>query len=135
MKAEKNNNKGKEMKTIANYKNICMIYTPHYMSQCFRVACDKQRGADNNYIIVTCAPQHNGVYQYPASVTKNAEIWMNGKKQCYCIPISECTKIKDLDELSNPDTISRVKKQQTKWYESTVKNRDYTYKKKPEWML
>ena len=63
---------------------------------------------------------------------------MNGKKTCYCVPISECEKVDSLDALDPKEDeaiIKKIKEQQNKWWKSEVKNRNYTYKNKPEWML
>lgn len=55
---------------------------------------------------------------------------------CFCVPIEDCEKIKELNEIENPEMIKVIKKQQKAWYNSEVKNRDYEYKKgKPEWMI
>lgn len=124
------------MSKIKDFNNISCIYQPHFMSNCFRVACNKQQGKDFNYIIVTCSPEFNGIWKYPASICKDLSIWLNGKRPCYCVPIEKCTKYKDLDSISNPNTLKEVAKMQARWYASEVKNRDYVYKAgRPEWML
>lgn len=116
--------------------NIAYIYEPHFKTSMFRVATKEQQGSEFNYIVVTCSPSYNGVWKYKSSNKSNYDIWMNGKLPCFCVPISDCCKIKELTELTNSAIINRVKKQQSDWLKSNVKNRDYIYKNgKPDWML
>ena len=115
--------------------NIAYIYQPHFNTNCFRAAVLKQQGKKYNYIIVTCSPEYNGVWKYNADNVLNYDVWSNNNKECYCVPIRDCRRIKLLNELTNIEVINKVKFQQKKWYNNTVKNRDYTYTDKPEWML
>ena len=115
--------------------NIAYIYQPHFNTNCFRVALVNQQGKKYNYIIVTCSPEYNGVWKYNANNVLNYNVWSNNKKECYCVPIRDCRRIKLLNELTNIEVINKVKSQQKKWYNNTVKNRNYTYTDKPEWML
>lgn len=115
--------------------NTCYIYQPHFKTESFRVACKNQRGSVYNYVIVTCSPQYNGVWQYNAVNCRKYPTWTNNSVDCYCVPIKDCTFVKSLDKLENPQVIKEVKKQQKKWYSSTVTNRAYEYVKKPQWML
>jgi hypothetical protein len=117
--------------------NIAYIYQPHFKSECFRVASKDQQGPENNYIVVTCSPQYNGIYKYPAKniQDKHYDTWCNNKTLCICVPIKDCEKIKELPQITNEDIIRDVRKQQQDWYKSEVKNRDYNYVNKPEWMI
>lgn len=115
--------------------NTSYIYQPHFKTKCFRVACTEQTGPEYNFIVVTCSPQYNGVWFYPSYKRFNYEVWHNKTCPCYCVPIKDCTFIKSLNNLTNPNVIKMVKKMQTKWFKSDVLNRDYNYKNKPEWML
>ena len=115
--------------------NIAYIYQPHFNTNCFRVALVNQQGKKYNYIIVTCSPEYNGVWKYNADNVLNYDVWSNNNKGCQCVPIRDCRRIKLLNELTNIEVINKVKFQQKKWYNNTVKNRDYTYADKPEWML
>ena len=97
-------------------------------------AVKNQKGKNHNYIVVTCAPQYNGVYAWDAS--KKYDTWQNGKLLCYYVPRSECV-YKTFDEI--PERMREmikpeVIKQQKQWFTNQVKNRDYTYKKMPSWM-
>ena len=106
--------------------NIAYIMQPHYLSNCFRVSCDKQLGR-NNYIIVTCSPSFNGVYTYDKSILKDCKLWSNKGRMCYEIPVNQCTLYKRLEELQNPEIIKEIKKQQSNWVK--------TYKQKPDWLI
>lgn len=117
--------------------NIAYIYQPHFKTGMFRVAVKDQLGTDKNYIVVTCSPQFNGVYSYPVSniQEKKYDTWSNNGTNCICVPIVDCQKLKELNEVTNSEVISRIKKQQNAWYNNNITNRDYEYKGKPEWML
>lgn len=117
--------------------NVAYIYQPHFKTGMFRVAVKDQLGVDDNYIVVTCSPQYNGVYKYPVSYIQERKYttWKNKNVNCLCIPIEHCHKIKELNEITNNSVLKEVKKQQESWYKSNVENRDYTYKERPEWML
>ena len=116
-------------------ENTCYIYQPHFKTDCFRVAVKEQRGFPYNYVVVTCSPEYNGVWRYNAENCDKYDTWQNGRLTCYCVPTKDCVRIKGLNELVNPNVIAKVKLQQTEWYNSTIKNRDYEYKHKPNWML
>lgn len=103
--------------------NTAYIYQPHFMTNCFRVACKEQMGDDINYIVVTCSPTYNGVWKWDAKNKSLVEKWFNGKLACYCVPIKMCTKIKTLEELQNPQVISIVEAQQSQWKNKEVKNK------------
>lgn len=115
--------------------HTCYIYQPHFKTNCFRVAKKEQQGEIYNYVVVTCSPEYNGVWRYKADKVHNYETWVNGKLQCYCVPIDDCERIKTLTELVNPDVIRQVKRQQSEWFTNNIKNRDYKYKEKPLWMI
>lgn len=115
--------------------NLCYIYQPHYNTNSARVAVNCQQ-AEENYIIITCSPSENGLYKWKKSDLDELQFWTNGKLPCYVVPMNKCAFIKSLQEIKNEDIIKEIKKQQKKWYNKEVKNRDYEYKKgKPEWML
>ena len=116
-------------------RNVAFIYQPHFKTNCFKVAIDKSQGVTNNFIIVTCSPSYNGVYKYPSEKRFSYEIWKNGKKSCYCVPIIDCEFVQKLETLKNEDIIKEVKKQQKSWLKQEVTNREYKYNKKPEWAL
>lgn len=88
-----------------------------------------------NSIVVCCSPEWNGVWQYDKNLKKNFITWMNGKLECYYVPIKDCTKIKDLDEIQNPVMINEVKALQEAWYKGKIKNHPEYKKKRPEWFL
>lgn len=115
-------------------KNVAFIYEPHFKTNMFRVAVSNQQGK-TNFIVVTCSPKYNGVWKWEKQLDKSYDTWVNGKCLCYCIPISECIKVQEISTITRQDVLSEIKKQQEYWYNSQVKNRDYTYKNKPEWML
>lgn len=111
--------------------NCAWIYQPHYKSNCARVAVDMQQ-ADVNYIIITCSPSCNGVWKYQNR--RDYELWLNNKKVCYCVPMDELEFVMPLENLDDKRKVE-VKKDQAKWFKNEVKNRNYEYKNKPEWML
>lgn len=115
--------------------NTCYIYQPHYNSNCLRVAKKEQQGKPYNYVVVCCSPSSNGVYRWESIKAEKFSSWKNGSLDCYCVPLEECTYIKSLENLENPEVIKSVKKLQKKWFNNQVRNRDYEYTKKPEWML
>lgn len=115
--------------------NVAFILQPHFNSNCFRVAVQNQQGSVDNYIAVCCSPSYNGIYQYPAVKRKQYDIWQNGNTSCYCVPLSDCNYVKSLKDVTNPIMIKSIKKLQKKWLNNQVKNRDYQYKEKPEWIL
>lgn len=116
-------------------KDISFIYQPHFKTEKFRVACKEQQGKLNNYVVVTCSPLYNGVYQYPADNLSKYQLWWNNKTPCYCVPIKDCTLIKRLQDLKNPEIVNKIRAQQKHWLNNEVKNRNYVYKKIPDWML
>ena len=115
--------------------NTCYIYQPHFNSDCFRVTKIDQQGKPLNYVVVCCAPSYNGVYSWDAKKAEKYSSWKNGSLDCYCVPIKDCTFMKSLESLENPEVIKKVKKMQKNWYNNQVRNRNYEYTKKPEWML
>ena len=115
--------------------NVAYIYQPHFKTSMFRVAINKQQSEDTNYIVVTCSPQYNGVWKYDGSLHKTCGRWANGKTTCYEIPISKCVFVKSLDEIQQVERRKEVIRQQKEWLESEVRNRNYSYKETPDWML
>jgi len=117
--------------------NIAYIFQPHFMSNCFRVALKDQMGTEKNFVVVTCSPEYNGVYEYPSSniINKDYDIWVNNKVECVCVPIKDCKFVGKLDKVSNSKVRLQIKKQQLQWYRSEVKNNPKKYKSKPNWML
>lgn len=115
--------------------NVAFVYQPHFMSRSFRANLENQQGTKNNYIVVTCAPAFNGLYKYPAGETKSYRLWQNKSVTCVCVPISACEKIKDLDEITEPELIEGIKRQQEKWYKNEVDDNKHKYTSKPDWML
>lgn len=115
--------------------NIAYIYQPHFNSKCFRVATKDQQGNNYNYIVVTCSPTYNGIWKYPATKTSSFDIWKNGSVPCYCVPIDNCEFVKPLDKIADKNILNKVIKQQKQWYNNNIKNRDYTYFEKPDWLL
>ena len=116
-------------------ERIAYIYQPHYKTQVFRVAVNKQQHPDTNFIVVTCSEQYNGVWKYDSKLHETCSRWVNNNTTCYEIPISECTFVRSLNELRNSEVIDKVIEQQTKWFKNEVKNRNYEYKEIPEWIL
>ena len=116
-------------------ENVAYIYQPHFKTGMFRVAVNKQQSLKTNYIVVTCSPQYNGVWKYDGILHKDCGRWLNGKTMCYEIPISSCTFLKSLDEIQQPNKRKEVMRQQKKWIENHVKNRDYSYNEVPEWII
>ena len=115
--------------------NIAFIYEPHFNTSKFRVAVKNQQGNNYNYIVVSCSPSYNGVWRYKAERRATYDCWKNNTLSCYCVPIEDCEKIKELKDIENTDIIKKIKKQQKNWLDSNVTNRDYKYKTKPNWML
>lgn len=118
--------------------NMAFIYQPHFKTGMFRVAISQQAatGDNSNYIVVTCSETYNGIWAWRHSEVENVlGYWTNKNTACYTVPIEYCRYVKSLQELTDKSIITKVKKQQNKWYKSEVENRDYEYKKKPEWML
>lgn len=117
---------------------ITYIYQPHFNTNCFRVAC-KNITLGKNYVVVTCSPSYNGVYEINVTPEMREDLrnrlWMNGNLACYCIPMSYFTKTLELSEVKKEDKIKEIRKQQKKWFKSEVENRNYTYKDKPDWMI
>lgn len=114
--------------------NMAFIYEPHFKTSKFRVAVADQQ-CETNYIVVTCSPRYNGIWKWTKTLGKKYETWYNNGLVCYCIPIDECIKTQELNSIQNPEIRAKVKKLQSKWYKSEVRNRDYEYKNKPEWMI
>lgn len=115
--------------------NVAFIYQPHFKTDMFRVAVTNQQGSTDNFIVVCCSEKYNGIYHYSAVNRFNYDIWFNNDLACYCVPLKDCDYYMSLKDIRNPKIIKEVKKLQKKWYNNKVKNRDYTYKDKPEWML
>ena len=109
-------------------------YTGNWDYEYLVPAVSKQKGKKWNYVVVACSPQYNGVYAWDAS--KKYDTWQNGRMLCYYVPISEC-QFRTFDEIS-PELRKIIKpeviKLQEKWLNNQVKNRNYIYKKKPDWM-
>ena len=114
---------------MKNDRRIAIIWTPHFKTQCFRVACDRQMSAEKNYIVVCCSPTYNGIYSWDAKKKKDYEVWPNNGRDCYCVPIEDCHFEGDLDLITNKDFYNEVRKAQMK-YLKTVKR-----EKEPEWLL
>lgn len=101
---------------IKMYSNVAVIMQPHYMTNCFRVSTNLQvNGGEFNYIIVTCSPTWNGMYRYPAKNTSNYKIWTNKKRPCYCVPVGDCTKFKELNEIQDETLLKEIREQQEYW--------------------
>lgn len=116
-------------------KNVAFIYQPHFKTDCFRVAIKNQQGSDINFIVVTCSPSYNGVWKYDAHNMNSYADWRNNNVWCKCVPINDCTYIKPLEQLSNQNIIKIVKQQQNDWFKNQIKNRNYSYVSKPDWLL
>jgi len=125
--------------------NLAFVYRPkeknpftgNWDSEYLCPSVISQQGKYWNYIVVTCCPSLNGVYAWKAQDKKKYKTWTNGKLECYYIPKSDCV-YKPFDEV--PEEMMNlirplIIQQQTKWLNNQVKNRNYTYKKKPDWML
>ena len=115
--------------------NVAFIYQPHFKTECFRVAMHDQKGRNNNYIIVTCSPMYNGVWRYSPDNISKYKHWQNGNVDCICVPIKDCIQVKNLEDVTDPTMCDIIKKQQNDWYKSKVKNRNYQYANKPQWIL
>ena len=120
---------------VNSLKNVAYIYQPHFKSNCFRSATKDQQGKKYNYVVVTCSPTYNGVWKYDSNKSSSFSVWTNGNTPCYCVPISECEFVKSLKDISNVDTLNKVIAQQKQWYNNYIKNRDYNYVEKPDWVL
>jgi hypothetical protein len=105
------------------------------MTEMFRVAVNKQQCDIDNFIVVTCSPQYNGVWKYDGSLHRSCGVWPNGKTLCYEIPIKSCTFVKSLDEMTDKVKRKMVADQQWEWFTNQVKNRNYTYSEKPDWFV
>lgn len=115
--------------------NIAYIYQPHFNTQKARVSIANQRGDDYNFVVITCSPMFNGVYRYPISKIPSFGRIYNGKLPCYEVPISDLDFVCSLENIKGEERKSAVVEQQTKWFKSEVRNRDYIYEEIPEWML
>lgn len=115
--------------------DVAFIYAPHYMTDCFRVSKIDQRGSTYNWVCVVCSPGYNGLWRYDTSILGDCDVWQNGKLDCYCVPISKCTFIKKLEDITDEEVIKHIKKMQNKWMSNEVKNTEKHYKKKPDWLL
>ena len=115
--------------------NVAFIYQPHYKTHAFRVAVMDQRGKEENFVVVTCSQEYNGVWKYKSELQKNFDRWNNGKVQCFVVPISDCTFVKHLHEVKDGAIRYNIIKQQKEWIDNNVRNRDYTYSSIPEWVL
>lgn len=114
---------------------MAFIFQPHFNSKCFRVSKTSQKGSLYNYVVVTCSPEYNGIWKYEAKKISGFSSWQNGGVSCYCVPISEYTFLQPLESIKTPEIISKIKKQQHKWVNNTVTNRDYKYAETPDWIL
>ena len=120
---------------IKEYPNIAYIYQPHFMTNKFRVSVNNQRGKEFNYIVVTCSPEFNGVWKYPAENIIEYKIWMNRKTPCYCVPIEDCTFVQKLEEIKKDELKKAAISQQEAWFKNEVKNTEHKYVNRPKWML
>lgn len=111
-------------------KNIACIYQPHFQTECYRVAKDKQCGVSKNYIIVTCCPSRNGVYVYDANKTDLFDEWKNRQCLCVCVPWKECKKVAELSGVTKKEIIDEIKKQQDWWFKNRIKG-----DVRPAWMI
>ena len=116
-------------------RNIAYIYQPHFKTSMFRPAVRDQQQEGDNFIVVTCSRDFNGVWKYDGSLRGTFETKKNGNLDCYQVPISVCSRVKRLEEITNPQIVETVKRMQEKWVSNDVRGRDYTYSSKPEWML
>ena len=91
--------------------------------------------SDNNAIIVCCSPTWNGAWEYDKKLVSTFKTWMNGKTECYYVPIECCTKVRDLDEITAPITRNEIINLQEAWYKGEVKNHPEYKNKRPDWML
>lgn len=115
--------------------NMAFVYQPHFKTECFRVDSNKQQGSHVNYIVVTCSPKYNGIWKYPAENIKQYKHWQNGKLDCICVPIKDCKKLQPLNTIRTESIKKQVKNQQEKWFKNQIKNRNYDYVNKPEWII
>lgn len=115
--------------------NMAFIYQPHFNTKCFRVAVNEQRGIDYNYVVVTCSPQYNGIWKYPASNIKMYSHWKNKNVECLCVPINDCVYLQTLESIQTQPIINKIKFQQQTWYKNQVQNRNYVYTEKPDWLI
>ena len=115
--------------------NIAYIYQPHFKTMMFRPAVRDQQSDSYNYIIVTCSQMYNGMWRYDSALRSTFEKKKNGRLDCYQVPISVCTKVEKLEEITDPQIVATVKRMQEEWVSGDVKGRDYTYAEKPSWML
>ena len=117
------------------FYNIYFLLQPHFKTNSFRVACNRQQGLNENYIVVTCSPEFNGVWAYPACNVSKYETIYSGSVLCYVVPIEDCIKIKELNEITNKEIIKKIKSYQNKWITGKIKNNVHKYDKKPDWVL
>lgn len=128
---------------MTSNKNICYTYGPKmkdpytgkWETNYFVPALQNKKGKKTNYIVITCSPKFNGVWEWDAANLSNYDTWANGRMICLYVPICDCRKIKELAEVTNEEYKAEIIKQQKQWYNKQVKNQNYEYKNKPDWML
>lgn len=96
-------------------RNIAYIFQPHFKTMMLRPSCGEQQGTDANYVVVTCSPTYNGVWRWDASKKCDYSTWSNNGRLCYCVPLTDCVKVKELSEVTNPDVLRNVRRTQDAW--------------------
>lgn len=109
--------------------NVAYLWTPHFNSGCFRVDINKQKGKNVNYIIVCCSPSYNGVWKWRPEDSKYFAKWANNGIQCWCVPIEYCEKVQELNEITTPEIIKEIKKNQKAYIKK------YREKENQKWIL
>lgn len=104
-------------------KNIAYIFQPHFKTMKLRPSCSEQRGTDFNYVVVTCSPSYNGIWKWDATKKEKYETWNNNNRLCYCVPLSECVKVKELDEITNPEILNGIAYTRKLWEDLKNKNK------------
>lgn len=74
---------------------VGFVYQPHYMTACFRVAADDCQDDVNYIIICDDRSSYYGVWKWYKSEVEltDKDVWYNGSRKCYCIPINKCVQI------------------------------------------
>ena len=117
------------------YNNISFTYQPNFNTRTLRPLVSEQKGNKWNFVVVTCSETYNGVYKYPASKTKEFDTWGSGRNKRYIVPISDCEKIKELNQITNKETLTIIKEQQSLWLNGELPWCKEKFDEKPDWML
>ena len=107
--------------------DLAIVWLPHFMTGCFRVAVNKQQGKESNYIIICCSPEYNGIWKWKTEDKKHFTKWTNNGTVCYCIPMEYCEKIQELEDIKNPELRREVRKNQENFCKKFRKSTNQTW--------